>query len=262
MKAPQRVVVTGAASGIGAATVERYVSQGVEVIGLDINEDALQAFLGVTRHGGTRVFGYPCDVARAESVDEAAARIRAEHGPVDVLVNNAGVGVGGDFLETTVEDWMWLRSINFDGVAHGCRAFGADMVARGSGHVVNVASGAGYIPNRRMASYCASKAAVIMFSRCLRADWASRGVGVSVICPGVIKTPILEHTRLRGSVNEEREMMARGFKLGHPPDAVARAIIRAAQHNLSIVPVGIESRLAYHALRALPASFGNLLARI
>ncbi|MBF9328123.1 SDR family NAD(P)-dependent oxidoreductase [Mycobacteroides chelonae] len=262
MKIPQRVVITGAASGIGTATVQHYARAGTEVIGLDINEDALQAAAGAARHGGGRVFGYACDVADLGSVEEASARIKAEHGPVDILVNNAGVGVGGDFLETTHEDWIWLRSINYDGVAHGCRAFGPDMVARGSGHVVNVASGAGYIPTRRMASYCASKAAVIMFSRCLRADWAGRGVGVSVICPGVIKTPILEHTRLRGAIGAEKELMEKGFKLGHPPDAVAKAIARAARHNLALVPVGVESRLAYHALRALPASVGNLLARV
>ncbi|MGH3722523.1 MAG: SDR family NAD(P)-dependent oxidoreductase [Mycobacterium sp.] len=262
MKTPQRVVVTGAASGIGAAVAERYARQGAEVIGLDINGEALHELAAAGRPGNGEIIGYQCDVAELGSIEDAAARIKADHGPVDILVNNAGVGVGGDFLDTTPEDWIWLRSINYDGVAHGCRAFGPDMVSRGSGHVVNVASGAGYIPTRRMASYCASKAAVIMFSRCLRADWAGRGVGVSVICPGVIKTPILEHTRLRGLMGNEKDLMARGFRLGHPPDAVAKAIVRAARYNMAIVPVGVESRIAYHAFRTLPASVGNLLARI
>ena len=81
----------------------------------------------------------------------------------------------GPFLDNSLEDWDWLRGINLDGVAHGCHAFGPAMVERGSGHVVNIASGAAYIPNRNMAAYCASKAAVVMFSQCLRADWRETG---------------------------------------------------------------------------------------
>jgi 2-hydroxycyclohexanecarboxyl-CoA dehydrogenase len=260
MKHPERVVVTGAASGIGAATVRRYARQGVEVIGLDIDGDALDEVIG--HCGDVAAFGYRCDVADPDAVNDVAARIAGERGPIDVLVNNAGVGVGGSFLDTTAEDWTWLRSINLDGVVHCCRSFGAAMVERGRGQVVNVASGAGYIPNRRMATYCASKAAVIMLSRCLRADWASRGVGVSVVCPGVIKTPILEHTRLRGDAVAEKDRVAKAFRLGHSPDAVAKAIVSAAAQNSSLVPVGIEARVAYHALRAMPLPAGNLLARV
>jgi short-subunit dehydrogenase len=136
-----------------------------------------------------------CDVADAEAVHALADAIEHEDGDVDVLVNNAGVGVAGPFLDTSIEDWQWLRSINLDGVAHGCYAFGPAMVARGRGQVVNIASGAAYIPNRHMAAYCATKAAVVSLSQCLRADWRGHGVGVSVVCPGVIATPIAGSTR-------------------------------------------------------------------
>ncbi len=111
-----------------------------------------------------------CDVAVAADVDQLAGEVHAEFGAVDVLVNNAGVGVGGPFLAGSLDDWVWLRSVNLDGVVHGCRAFAPAMIERGRGHVVNIASGAGCVPSRRMATYCASKAAVVILSKCLRAD--------------------------------------------------------------------------------------------
>lgn len=135
------------------------------------------------------------------------------------------------------------------------------MVDRGHGHVVNVASGAAFVANRRMAGCCASKAAVVQFSRCLRADWAASGVGVSVICPGLIKTPILASTRLRGSTAKQRGLFERGFTFGHPPQAVAKAIVGAVQKNRGQVPVGVEIYALYHLLRAVPGPVHVLLAR-
>ena len=148
-----------------------------------------------------------------------------ELGDVDVLVNNAGVGIAGPFLDSTIEDWEWLRSINIDGVAHGCYAFGPGMVERGRGQVVNIASGAAYIPNRQMAAYCASKAAVVSLSQCLRADWRRHGVGVSVVCPGVINTPIAANSRYVGGMVGRKARAERALGRGHSPDLVAKAIV-------------------------------------
>jgi 2-hydroxycyclohexanecarboxyl-CoA dehydrogenase len=251
-----RVVITGAGSGIGAATAQRFASAGAEVVAVDI--DPASAGDTAERCGGT---SYQCDVADADAVRELAATVQRDLGPVDVLVNNAGVGVGGAFLETSVEDWDWLRSINLDGVAYGCYAFGPAMIERGRGHVVNVASGAAYIPNRSMAAYCATKSAVFSFSQCLRADWAGSGVGVSAICPGVINTPIASHSRMYGRLAGQQERIVRAFRFGHSPDLVGKAIVRAVQRNQAIVPVGLESALAYRVLRFAPGSVQGLFAR-
>jgi short-subunit dehydrogenase len=252
-----RAVVTGAGSGIGAATAARLGNAGAHVVCVDI--DAASAAATAERCGGV---SFVCDVADSDAVRSLAATVEGEQGPVDVLVNNAGVGVGGGFLETSVDDWDWLRSINLDGVAYGCYAFGPAMVERRHGHVVNVASGAAYLPNRNMAAYCATKSAVFSFSQCLRADWTGSGVGVSVICPGLINTPIASRSRMYGRLAGQQERVVRAFRFGHSPDLVAKAIVRAVERNQAVVPVGLESSLAYHVLRFAPGRVQGLLARV
>jgi 2-hydroxycyclohexanecarboxyl-CoA dehydrogenase len=260
--AGSRVVVTGAGSGIGRATALECARAGASVVAVDIDGDAAQATADAC--AGLRAGGaaYPCDVGDYDAVVALAERIDTDHGPVDVLVSNAGVGVAGPFLDNTIEDWRWLRSVNIDGVVHGAHVFGRRMVQRRRGHVVNLASMAGYMPHGSLAAYCTSKAAVIMFSQCLRADWAREGVGVTAICPGVIDTPIPANTRMVGAMAGKREQAIRAFRFGHSPDAVAKAIVGAVEHNREIVPVGIESSVAYRVLRFAPRPVRGLFARV
>lgn len=253
-----RAVVTGAGSGIGQATALRFAGQGAEVVCVDIDGAAAEATASECAAGAS---ARTCDVSDAVAVQALADAIEADHGPVDVLVNNAGVGIGGPFLDASIEDWDWLTGVNLNGVAYGCRAFGARMVERRHGHVVNVASGAAYVMSRDMAAYCASKAAVVALSRCLRADWASAGVGVSVICPGVINTPIATRTRMVGELAERQQRIASAFRFGHAPDLVAKAIARAVERNHELVPVGIESELAYRLLPFVPGRLQGLATR-
>jgi len=252
-----RVVITGGGSGIGAATARCYAKAGAHVMVVDIDGGAAAATAATCSQLGPAATSHVCDVADAAAMEALAADL----GEVDVLVNNAGVGVAGPFLDASLEDWEWLRSINIDGVVHGCRAFAPAMLERRRGHVVNIASGAAYIPHRNLAAYCTSKAAVLMLSQCLRADWASRKVGVSVICPGVIDTPIAKNTRMVGRTERRRSAAVSALRMGHSPDLVAKAIVNAAAKNHDIVPVGIESQLAYRLLRLAPGPIQGLVAR-
>jgi NAD(P)-dependent dehydrogenase (short-subunit alcohol dehydrogenase family) len=254
-------LITGAGSGIGEATALRLAREGTRVLCADIDDEAAGRVAEACTAAGPPAAALHCDVADASAMMALADSVEREHGPLDILVNNAGVGVLGDFLGSTVADWEWLRSINLDGVAHGCYAFGPAMTERGRGHVVNVASGAAYVPNRQMAAYCASKAAVVSLSQCLRADWARHGVGVSVVCPGVISTPIATNSRYRGGADGKQSRADRTLRMGHSPDLVAKAIVSCVQRNRDVVPVGLESTLAYKLLRGAPQPLLGLVAR-
>jgi NAD(P)-dependent dehydrogenase (short-subunit alcohol dehydrogenase family) len=256
-------LVTGAGSGIGRATSIALAREGTNVLAVDIDETNAKTTAAACADHGVDATAYQCDVADRAAVVALAERVGREHGALDVLVNNAGVGMSGRFLDMTMDDWDWIRSINLDGVLNGCHAFVPAMIARRKGHVVNVSSGLGYIPSAMTPAYSTTKAAVLMFSRSVRADWARERVGVSAICPGVINTPIIDATRFAGALDvpKARAMAKRGFSRGHSPDLVAKAIVRAIKRNEAVVPVGFESTLGWYLSRYLPQSISQVVGR-
>lgn len=256
-------VVTGAGSGIGRATAMRLAARGAKILAVDIDEVTAKTTVALCADAGSEAAAYTCDVSDPDAVGELAAEVGRAHGAVDILVNSAGVGMSGRFLDMSLDDWSWIRSINLDGIVHCCHAFGPGMVERRRGHVVNLSSGLAYMPSAMTPAYSTTKAAVLMFSRAIRADWATAGVGVSAICPGVINTPIIDATRFVGALDGDRarKMAKRGFARGHAPELVARAIVQAIERNRAIVPVGIESSVGWHLAKVVPASVVGALGR-
>jgi NAD(P)-dependent dehydrogenase (short-subunit alcohol dehydrogenase family) len=259
MTSPRRTaLVTGAGSGIGRATAQALARHGAHVLAVDIDADA--AAKTAADVGGS---SYAVDVADRDAMLGLAAQVHDEYGALDVLVNNAGVGMTGRFLDTGLTDWDWIVRINLMGVVHGCHAFGRAMVERGRGHVVNVASGMAYGPRATEPAYCATKAAVLSLSYCLRADWMGHGVGVSAICPGVINTAIPRSTRYLGERVAAQADVRRLFeKRGHPPERVADAIVEAIRHNTPVVPVGVESKVLWALHGLVPARLVARAARV
>lgn len=252
-------VVTGAGSGIGRATALALATRGATVLCADIDPITAKSTAEACTAKGTPASAYEVDIADRSAVQALADDATREHGPLDILVNNAGVGVGGAFLDTPLSDWDWIVGINLMGVVHMCAAFGPAMVERRRGAVVNIVSGMAYTHRANEPAYIATKAGVLGLSRSLRADWRRHGVGVSAICPGVINTPIVAHSRLRGEFSDPSATVRaqRLFSRGHPPERVANAVLGAVARDRAVIPVGFESWAAWLLHRLAPADAGD-----
>ncbi|MET9219091.1 SDR family oxidoreductase [Streptomyces sp. NPDC003300] len=264
----QLVLVTGAASGIGRATAFAFAEAGARIVAVDRDAEGAARTAELARLiGAPDAWPETVDVSDAEAMEELAERTAGLHDVPDVVVNNAGIGLAGAFLDTTPEDWKQVLDVNLWGVIHGCRLFGRQMVERGQGgHIVNTASAAAFQPSRSLPAYSTSKAAVLMLSECLRAELAPHGIGVSAICPGLVNTPITRSARFAGVGEEEQERRrARSARLyglrNYPPEKVARAIVRAVERNSAVVPVTPEARGARLLSRLSPKTL-RALARV
>jgi NAD(P)-dependent dehydrogenase (short-subunit alcohol dehydrogenase family) len=247
-------LVTGAGSGIGRATALALADEGCRLVVCDIAEGPLQAVSAELSAKGSLLLAARVDVSKRAEMEAFAAQVHALVPAVDVLVNNAGVGLSGGLLDTTLEDWEWILSINLWGVLHGLHCFVPRMAARGAGHVVNVSSGLGLVAAPEVIGYCTSKFAVTGLSESLRAELGPKGVGVSTICPGFIRTAIFRDTRARGVGGEEkRAKIARLVEQrGATPEKVAAAIIDAVRGDKGVVPVALEAWVSWWLKRYVP----------
>ncbi|MFN2496604.1 MAG: SDR family oxidoreductase [Pseudonocardiaceae bacterium] len=258
------VVITGAGSGIGRACALEFAAHGAEVVVTDIDEQAAERTAGPL---GPGAHAYPLDVSDGDAVARFATMLRDEHGIPDIVINNAGIGMAGPFLDTTVGDWERVIDVNLWGVIHGCRALGGLMVAGGAGGtIVNVSSAAAYMPTAALPAYATTKAAVLALSQCLRAELASSGVGVVAICPGFVHTNIAATTRYVGlDATAERAAQQHATTLyrrrNFSPQRAAREIRRAVERNAAIVPITVEAKAGLLASRLTPGLL-RALARV
>jgi NAD(P)-dependent dehydrogenase (short-subunit alcohol dehydrogenase family) len=242
------VVVTGAASGIGREIALAFARRGARLAVADIDAVRLQGVREELDGMGAEVHVHVVDVSVAEQVRNLCDEVYREMGRVDVLCNNAGIGIGGRFEDVTLEDWEWIVGVNLWGVIHGCHYFYPRMIAQGGGgHIVNTASGAGLAPLPLMTAYCCTKYAVVGLSETLRAEAALHGIGVSAICPGIVDTPITRSAKLcsgtdRSTPQELQDRIARIYgRRGYTPDRVAAAVVKAVERNRGVTPVCPET---------------------
>lgn len=191
-------VVTGGASGIGRGMVLAFADAGMHVVIADVEIGAAEKVADEARTRGVKALAVASDVARLDSVEALAGRVYQDFGAAHVLCNNAGVAVFGPLEEMRAADWRWVLDVNLEGVANGLQAFLPRMKAQaGEKHVVNTASIAGIGALPGIGIYTATKYAVVGISETLRLEGAAWGLGVSVLCPGMVRTRIFESQRNR-----------------------------------------------------------------
>lgn len=250
-------LVTGAASGIGKATALALARRGANLVLCDVDEPGLETTAESIRGLGREVFYRRVDVASRHEMRAFAEAVHQRVAAVDILINNAGVGLGASFRDTPLEDWDWIIGINLMGVIHGCHFFVPPMIARGQGgHVVNVSSAAGYVATEPLCAYSTTKFAVLGFSEALRDELERYAIGVTAVCPGIINTPITRTARLRGpGATEEarRRMVAFYERRNYTPERVAENILKAIQRNRAVAPISPEAWAMYYLKRLSPA---------
>ncbi|AZQ40536.1 SDR family oxidoreductase [Streptomyces cyaneochromogenes] len=261
----QLVLVTGAGSGIGRATAYAFAEAGARVVAVDRDAEAAARTAEMSRLiGAPEAWAETVDVSDEQAMEKLAEKVARDYGVVDVLVNNAGIGLSGSFFDTTPEDWKKVLDVNLWGVIHGCRLFGRQMAERGQGgHIVNTASAAAYQPSKALPAYSTSKAAVLMLSECLRAELAGQGIGVTAICPGFVNTNITSTAHFAGvDAEEEKRRQKKSARLyglrNYPPEKVADAILRAVVRGEAVVPVTPEARGAYLMSRFTPKALRRI----
>lgn len=236
-----------------------FAREGAEVVVSDLNLESVQATAAAIVAEGGIAHAYQLNVADEDAVVAFAETVADAHGVPDILVNNAGIGHAGKFLDTPSAQFQRVMDVNFNGVVYGCRAFAKRMVDRGTGgHIVNLSSMAAYTPQQGMGPYASSKAAVLMFSDCLRAELAPAGIGVTTVCPGIVHTNITATTTFSGvSEEEQARKQTNADKLyrmrRYTPDKVAERILVGVRRNKAVLPVTPEAHAAYNTSRLAPA---------
>jgi NAD(P)-dependent dehydrogenase (short-subunit alcohol dehydrogenase family) len=258
------VVITGAGSGIGRALAIALAARGAHLALADLNARSLDETVSLLPSGTRRVSQHQLDVADRAQVAALPAAVTAVHGNVDVLVNNAGVAVGGTFEMVSETDFDWLFDINFHGVVRMTRAFLPLLKASRDARLVNISSIFGIVAPAEQVAYAASKFAVRGFTEALRHELLGSTVGVTVVHPGGVRTNISDSARAPAGVGaEEIERRRVAFKkfLRMPPARAAEIIIRGVERRQPRVLVGLDAVVLSWLARLVPASYWPVMAR-
>jgi NAD(P)-dependent dehydrogenase (short-subunit alcohol dehydrogenase family) len=257
-------IVTGGGSGIGEALCRAFATRGDTVVVADIDGAAAERVAGDI---GTRAQAAKVDVRDAEGVQALVDDTVARHGRLDVMVNNAGIAVGGDVLELTVPHWDRIIDVNLRGVVHGVQAAYPVMARQRRGQIVNTASMAGLTAPAYMAPYVAVKHAVVGLSLSLREEAKAHNVGVTVVCPFWIDTPILDSTGPDDLPKPQslqqvgvREIASR---MGlYSPQALAQDVLRGIDRNKAMVVAPRQGRIAWRLARLSPVGVASVMGAV
>lgn len=247
-------VVTGASSGIGRATAIALADEGMDLVLADLDEDGLEATASAARSRGRRAFCVPTDVSSTDQLRRLKVVALERAGGVHVVFNNAGIVRFGAAIHMSDEDFRRVIDVNMWGVIEGCRIFGPYLAEQREGHIVNTASVCGLVGLPGCASYVASKFAVVGFSEALRWEIAPAGVGVTVVCPGMVKTNIARNVEFGEQVREVMDQH------GGSPEALAQRIIGAIKRDQPRVLFGAAPHVAW-TLRRISGRLNDFVGK-
>ncbi|OBH11440.1 SDR family oxidoreductase [Mycobacterium sp. E1747] len=249
--------VSGGASGIGAALTTELIRHGAEVWIADRQIGPAQDFAQRLNSRGGKAHAIELDVRDYPAFERAVAGAVQQSGRIDYLFNNAGIGVAGEIDKYTLNDWNDVFDVNLRGVVHGIQAVYPIMIGQRSGHIVNTASMAGLMTTAGQASYTAAKHAVVALSKTLRLEAERHGVQVSVLCPGVIRTPILTGGKYgrTGLAGISDEQILKMWERLHPmaPEKFAERALRAVLRGDAIIVVPAWWKAFWYLERLSPA---------
>lgn len=265
MKLKDRVaVITGAANGIGCALAHALARRGCHLALADINQAGLAKTAEEAKAMGVRVSTHHLDVADRQAVRALPQAVHPIHGRVDLLVNNAGVALGGTFEQVSEEDFDWLMNINFHGVVGMTRAFLPYLHASDDARIVNISSLFGLISPPGQSAYSASKFAVRGFSNALRYELEGSKVAVTVVHPGGVATAIVRSARVPAgsppNIVEKRKAYAEKM-LRMPADQAAEIIVKGIERRKARILVGSDAKILSLLERMMPVSYWALLSK-
>lgn len=224
-------VVTGAASGIGAAVADALGQVGARVVLLDNNAAGCEVTATRLRSAGAEVLALTVDISQADPVHAAARKVQDVWGTPYALVNNAGLLRPGGLADVSLDDWNYVLSVNLTGYLLCARAFGAPMRAAGEGAIVNVASISALFPQSASGAYSASKAGVLQLSRQMAIEWGPHGVRSNAICPGMIRTPLSAAFYEEPGFEARRAAVTASRRIGEPHDIAHVALFLASARS-------------------------------
>jgi NAD(P)-dependent dehydrogenase (short-subunit alcohol dehydrogenase family) len=234
-------IVTGGASGIGRALAEELAKRGCEVVLVDLQIDQAEEAVALIKAAGGKAIAAKIDVRDFPAMEQVVRDTFKRCGRMDYIFNNAGIGIGGGVSQYSIEDWNYIVDVNLRGVINGVQAAYPLMIRQGFGHIINTASMAGLIPSPGNVAYATTKHAIVGLSNSLRAEAALLRVRVSVLCPGIISTPIWEGGGKYGKTYLiiPPELVKQMLEKARPmsPDIFAKKALHLVAKNKAIIIV-------------------------
>ncbi len=257
----KKVVITGAGSGIGQATAIEFAARGADLVVSDINEEGLAKTIIAIEAKGGRALGHLADVSQPNEVESLINKAIETGGRIDILMNNAGVAVAGEIRHLALKDWQRVVAINLWGPIYGVHHALPHMIKQNSGHIINVSSAAGMLAGPGLSAYSTSKFGIVGFTEVLRNEISRYGIGVTLVCPGFVRTNIFSSLEVRGMKNDDEARKVPPF-MGISKESCARNIVHAVEKNKFLIIPGPEMKVLYGVKRFAPDFISNNFSKL